>query len=51
MIKAVREVGNELVARAGEKADAENHGPAKYNSEAFRAGWEGVFGNKTVGEA
>jgi hypothetical protein len=52
MTKTIREVGNEMVARAGEKADAENQGPAKYNSKAFRQGWDAIdWGSKTVGQA
>lgn len=51
MVKAFKEMGDHLVAATGEKADAENAGPAKYNSKAYLAGWEGIFGNKTVGAA
>lgn len=49
--KAFRETAEEIVAMAGEHADGENSGPAKVNSKAFKQGWEGVFGNKTVGQA
>ena len=46
-----REMAEQVVGKAGEAADAEKAGPAKYNCRAFKQGWEGVFGNKTVGQA
>lgn len=49
--KQFREMAEQVVERAGEAADSENTGPAKWNSKAYQRGWEGVFGNKTVGQA
>lgn len=49
---AVHEVTKEVVDRAGEAADAEKGGPSKYNSTAYRNGWENIFGQKqSVGQA
>lgn len=42
----------ESCARAAHKAAmASGSGPAKVSSPAFRAGWEAIFGTRTVGEA
>ncbi len=50
--KAFREVAEQIVGAAGEKADAENHGPSKVNSPAFKAGWDAIdWGKRTVGQA
>lgn len=49
--KEFRELAQGMIDQAGEAADAENTGPAKWNSKAYKNGWEGVFGNKTVGQA
>lgn len=50
--KAFREVAEEMIGKAGEEANSENAGPAKYNSKAYRQGWDNIFGKKTeVGQA
>jgi hypothetical protein len=52
MTKKIREAGEELIALAGERADAEKGGPPKYNSNAYRQGWDTIFGRRQeVGQA
>jgi hypothetical protein len=50
--QALREVAEQVIGKAGEEADSENAGPAKYNSTAYRNGWDNIFGKKPeVGQA
>ena len=50
--KQIRETGDELVALAGERANSEKSGPPKCNSNAYRRGWDNIFGGQQeVGQA
>ena len=50
--EAFREITDEMVGRAGEEADATNSGPAKFATNAYRQGWDNIFGKKQeVGQA
>ena len=40
-----------LYEHAARAAEEEGSGPAMVNSEAYRTGWDQIFGSRTVGQA
>lgn len=51
--KAFREFTDHMVDKAGEEAGGEKGGPAKYNSNAYRSGYDAINwgGRKEIGQA
>lgn len=50
--KLVREIGEILLNKTAEEARSEKSGPSRAVSNAYRQGWDGIFGKKQpVGEA